>query len=258
MIAYFKPFTCLLFLLSIQMAIAQSSKNKLTCSFSSLHPILSFSDYSASNEKSGAASNGLGVNLGYERFLKSKISIVGQLYYYKNPINIPQIEHLYNQKTYFVFDKPYNLSPWTFTKTSWTIKGLNFGFNKFFSLNEKNSLLFSLTPLIGIAYVSSPELKGESNTSTTKANFSQNSETKATTFLQFKSGLHYMINKNMNVELAVSYLASKNFTYSNLIENFAAIITQDNSTIALSDSHPKSVNLKVDLITISFGLGYFF
>jgi hypothetical protein len=240
-------FFCISIFVCSQLCCQQNVTNnisKLEFSFGwrSIFPISDFGNKNVSNSKAGFAKPGYGISLFLHKGVSKKTAITGGVMLHSFMIEPSIVNQFRNENPGFVF-----LS----NSTSWHLSTLFGGIDYHFSekKTKKGSVSFFNKALVGVSFVTSPELTAigvNTNNGSNKYYKQGNAKASALTFL-IGAGIKYTTAKKTFMGVGVDVLFT-NPSFKNIN------ITSINNTN--SNSYSKNINQRIVTIPLSIVLGF--
>lgn len=188
-----------------------------------------------------------------------------------NPINTKKLESEFNdlrllQSTiYFGTGFPiYVPSPlqttkyehWKFEKGSWWSGNIMAGV-QLSTEPSKKDISFYARILFGAAYLSMPEFKGQSQTDTTIASFTQNGSDGFGFAYGFGAGINYSLNKKTYLLTNLGWNGTANIKLKEITSTFVTVKNPGNpaNTVVTSQSTMGDGKQTLQALNITFGIG---
>ncbi|HLK30524.1 MAG TPA: hypothetical protein VKT28_18225 [Puia sp.] len=196
-------------------------------------PLGNFASTSLSDDKAGFAAFGGNLNLSYAKLLGKNFGIATELTGQINPLNIKAMEKSFAQHQFDAFltlgtitgggqaqppSNPQYVSyqDWHFNKKSWFSGSFLVGGYGQFPLNHSGNISLTTKAMIGIMYLSSPQLSGQGYTDSSTIKITQSGATAFGFAYSFGAGLKYDFNKKISFLLNLEYLGTATINFKNV------------------------------------------
>lgn len=249
---------------------SQAFKNKNYVGFS-IGPSIPIGNYGSKDMKNnlaGFAKIGLSVNLSYGHKLGKHVGISAMLLGQLNPLNKKALENEFSQAkisngVWFsssTTDPPpsppsYTIYPnWKFDKDSWKMGSFLLGADGEFPSHSRNLFLMAKA-MMGVIYVSSPEISGSSTTDTATANVKQSSVSAFGISYLLRGGIKYMVNRKISILFSVDHFSTNNIKFKDIKATFNSVKYVDGYPSSTTQSSTTADGKqKINAINVNVGI----
>lgn len=255
--------------LTLSSCYSQTFKDKNYVGFS-IGPSIPIGNYGSKdmkNDLAGFAKIGLSMNLSYGIKLRKHVGISAMLLGQLNPLNKKALENEFSQAkisdgVFFASsttDPPpsppsYTIYPnWKFDKDSWKMGSFLLGADGEFPSHSRNLFLIAKA-MMGVIYVTSPEISGNSTTDTATANVKQNSVSAFGVSYLLRGGIKYMVNRKMGILFSVDHFSTNNIKFKDIKATFDSVKYVDGFPSSTQSSITADGKQKINAINVNVGL----
>jgi len=184
-----------------------------------------------------------------------------------NPINTKTLETEFNDlrfspsTIYFGIFGPTLLPTikyehWKFEKGSWWASNIMAGI-QLSTEPSKTDITFYTRILFGVAYLSMPEFKGESQTDTLIASFTQNGSDGFGFSYGFGAGINYSLNKKTFLLANLGWIGTANIKLKEITSTFVTVKNPGNpgNMVVTSQSTMGDGKQTLQALNVTFGIG---
>jgi len=269
----------IVFLLFFKSSFSQASSDKGYFSVT-LGPAFPIGDFAGKNVKStagfpritaSAARIGKFLQFSYSRLLGKRFGFSASMRGQINPLNVKALQTSFSKTIVFggVLTAPTPMPPltplfsyttypnWKFEKKSWLFSSLLVGGYGEFPAKKSGKTVFTVKPMIGAVYVTSPELRGRRGTDTASAYMIQTSSKAWGFTYSLAGGIKYNIYSRLSLLASVEYIGTSRIKFKDVIMT----VTATKGTPGLQDYmvqqsvYTGTAQQKISSLNLNIGIG---
>ena len=198
-----------------------SPKSSITISAGPSFPLGDFGNTNRENNYAGFSGSGINVSISFGHKLNNLIGLEAMVYGQQNALNTSAVRKNLSEAS-FLNQQPGFYSNWAVEKKHWQIGSFMVGVSGETSADNPSTLTISGKLLLGIAYIKSPDLKGDSRDENKYAIIAGKYGTGIGPAWLISPAINYQLNKHFKISLTTAYFGSPKISFKDATEVIAA------------------------------------
>ncbi len=232
-------------------------------------PLGDFGRYDLNEGSSGFAGIGQALNVSYVLPFHKNFGLVLSVSGQRNPLNTKKLESEFNEGVFqaavygtgaipIFVPQPtqyIKFEHWDFKKDSWLAGNIMAGVQ----MNSEpinNNVIFYSRVLIGVNYLSLPDIEGKTETDTTIATFTQTGSDGFGFIFGFSGGINYSISKKSYLLLNVGWIGTADIVLKDIKSTMTVAINPGSPGGSYSSSYRMGDGIQsIQSLNVTFGIG---